>query len=864
MSQAAAVPDTDHSAGKKRKRFQCQHCQRLFARLEHLQRHERTHTLEKPFCCTLCDHRFTRRDLLIRHERLSHNKDAPQAQSSDGSNRPTKRRRTVTIEGINDQNMSPPSAPPPPYDPGSAPLHSDSTQPQPSNPEHAQNSDDSLLATLSMAAERAALENGYGDPPVQPHQLTPNMPLAQEEPVQAPAEPIHAIQPAGHTRSPGLEFEESLNNLATFLDNGPLSSYNFSSLINAEQPMPFFSPESLTYATDFVPQSSSHQDFPNFNGDGRNNLGEQNTFSCFGSRLPSLQPEDTPPPPQPQAPSPSRTISDISLDDRQGILLKMVEFTSVVSPDFKLPSRLALSRYVAGYINGFHEHLPFLHLPTMSIESCSVELLLAMAAVGAQYCFEGDKGVELFHASQAIATARIRRRDSRLAAYHRSTESDRPASNGLTEVPSGAPTSNGSVHSQPASGPLGLPSELDLPEREDLMQTAQALLLLMAMATWAKHKEILRQALAIQSILATLVRDDGLQTEPMPDDISWTDWLHAETIKRTKLIVFCFFNLHCIVYNIPPLLLNSELSLPLPASSAEFKATSATEWREARRKAHRPAGFQEALRRLFSRGGRDITEWNSSLGNYILIHALIQHIFFVRQTARCRFDGDGELAAEDVAQLELALRNWQIGWKRNPESSLDPMDPNGPVAFNSTALLRLAYIRLNVDTGPGRGLDTRDPVQIAKAFQDSLPIRRTPKLVRAALHSAHSLSIPVKIGIRLVAKTQAFIWSIQHSLCSLECAFLLSKWLGALANPDPGLPVTNDEWRIVGVVKTMLDETEFAVPCDAPLESPETLKHLSAGVLRVWGAIFRGAQTWAIVDVIGTSLNIYADMLEAG
>lgn len=28
-------------AGKKEKRFQCSHCQRMFARLEHLQRHER-------------------------------------------------------------------------------------------------------------------------------------------------------------------------------------------------------------------------------------------------------------------------------------------------------------------------------------------------------------------------------------------------------------------------------------------------------------------------------------------------------------------------------------------------------------------------------------------------------------------------------------------------------------------------------------------------------------------------------------------------------------------------------------------------------------------------------------------------------
>lgn len=46
---------------RKPKRFQCHRCQRLFARLEHLQRHERTHTQEKPFCCHHCDQRFSRR-----------------------------------------------------------------------------------------------------------------------------------------------------------------------------------------------------------------------------------------------------------------------------------------------------------------------------------------------------------------------------------------------------------------------------------------------------------------------------------------------------------------------------------------------------------------------------------------------------------------------------------------------------------------------------------------------------------------------------------------------------------------------------------------------------------------------------------
>jgi hypothetical protein len=388
-------------------------------------------------------------------------------------------------------------------------------------------------------------------------------------------------------------------------------------------------------------------------------------------------------------------------------------------------------------------------------------------------------------------------------------------------------------------------------------------LLLMALCTWAKHKEILREALAIQSVLATLIRDDGLENQPLRQDLSWEDWVRRETIKRTKFIVYGFSNLHCIVYNIPPFLLTSEVKLTLPCSAAVFKAPNETAWREEKKNGAPEILFQDALQKLFSKNGRDVTQWNSSAGNYALIHALIQHIFFVRQVVRCRFDGPGDLSHEDVSYLENALRNWQIGWKNNPESSLDPLSPNGPVAFNSTALLRLAYIRLYVDTA-GRALDTRDPMLIANALRAGPAIRRSPKITRAVLHSAHALSIPVKIGYRLVAKTQSFIWSIQHSLCTLECAYLMSKWLEALSVPNPEPAVTEDELRITSIVKSMLDETEFALPADVPVDSPAYTKCLSAGVLRVWATIFKGAQTWAIVDVIGSALNIYAEMVESG
>ncbi len=307
----------------------------------------------------------------------------------------------------------------------------------------------------------------------------------------------------------------------------------------------------------------------------------------------------------------------------------------------------------------------------------------------------------------------------------------------------------------------------------------------------------------------------------------------------------------------------------LPCSAAEFRADTAAAWKDAARAADVPPEFQTSVQRLFSQHSGDMTARRSSLANYILIHAIIQHIFLARQTAGCRAgpgDATGNLPEKDALLLKNALRNWQLGWERSRESSLEPNCAHGPVAFNSTALLRLAYVRINIDTGPSRALGTRDPVQIAQALRDMRMVRRSPGLTPALLHSAHAISIPIKIGIQLVARTQTFVWSIQHSLSSLECALLLSKWLEAVSQSAwSGIDyaLNGDERRIIGLVKTMLDETEFAVPDELVLDLAETAKHLSIGILKVWATIFRGSQTWAIVDVIGSSLELYAKILQA-
>lgn len=55
------------------KKYICGYCARAFTRSEHKQRHERSHTNEKPFHCLYCTSAFVRRDLLQRHCRTVHN-----------------------------------------------------------------------------------------------------------------------------------------------------------------------------------------------------------------------------------------------------------------------------------------------------------------------------------------------------------------------------------------------------------------------------------------------------------------------------------------------------------------------------------------------------------------------------------------------------------------------------------------------------------------------------------------------------------------------------------------------------------------------------------------------------------------------
>ena len=146
------------------------------------------------------------------------------------------------------------------------------------------------------------------------------------------------------------------------------------------------------------------------------NQDERNSFSRFGSRLSSFQPElgdgsyvDGPKSPDDSAVG--RRPWTVSAQDHRMIQSKIDNFSSILPSGFSLPLRRTLSRYLEGYISGFHEHIPHLHIPTLVPVKLAPELLLTMAAVGAQYRFESYRGNRLWYAARAIAHEQLRRRN---------------------------------------------------------------------------------------------------------------------------------------------------------------------------------------------------------------------------------------------------------------------------------------------------------------------------------------------------------------------------------------------------------------------------------------------------------------------
>jgi hypothetical protein len=578
------------------------------------------------------------------------------------------------------------------------------------------------------------------------------------------------------------------------------------------QPIPDWPSES-TYNShaDLSHQQQLLAEAPNI---GVDELDPETTL--WASRMPSVQPQE-------QHPDQlttrrhfvSNDVAQVTHTYREVMIEKLKAYPNIIAPDFKLPSRHTLTCFATGYVTIFNEHYPLLHLPTLKLETLSLELFLSIAALGAQYYWERAKGLELFHVARAITYERLRGQ---------------------------APSSQ----------------EINLADHE-VLQAAQALILLIAVSTWSEAGK--GEAFSLRSLLEDVMHAECFNLNSPAHEESWPHWKHYEEVKRMKLIAYCFFNLHTITFDVPPMMLYRDLDVELACSERLWRADTAEKWRLQLMTERPSIRFAGAFQALFdtSTGRTNDFETRSPLSGHTLLQAIIQHIWLLQQAENLPVKHT--IASTEAANsVEFALKRWRTTWETKDESSSAP-HTDGPMPFTSRALLRLAYIRINIDSGSCRAIGTWDPQKIAKSLFQHSPVQRNDKMTRAALHCAQGLGIPIKLGINFVAHTQVFYWSNQYTLCSLECALLLTKWLESVVVPDQVPALTVKERNLLDFVVQLVNHTEYEAPRTQLLRDNKTL---SVIILRLWAKLFRPDSVWEIVDLIGRSLRAYADFLEEG
>lgn len=235
-----------------------------------------------------------------------------------------------------------------------------------------------------------------------------------------------------------INFSDPLDDFGSVFGSFNMPSFYYPTIFHTGPPLPYFLSDQtsddagLSYTGNTPGASSGHLDTSN------GGLQNPNSLSWVDSQLPSSHPELVPTSIGHRLTKPY-SLCNVTVEDRQHLLARMESFNSVISTGFVLPSRDTLSRYLAGYVNGFHDHLPFLHIPTVEIENASLELILAIAAVGGQYCFEGVKAGELFTVSKAVVLERMRRTGVLRSGSLNQTEGQRKTSEMLPTAAQGSP-----------------------------------------------------------------------------------------------------------------------------------------------------------------------------------------------------------------------------------------------------------------------------------------------------------------------------------------------------------------------------------------------------------------------------------------
>lgn len=413
------------------------------------------------------------------------------------------------------------------------------------------------------------------------------------------------------------------------------------------------------------------------------------------------------------------------------------------SQHLQLPSTADLQRFANAYINHFHPHFPFLHLPTFSFNSPSLSqsfdvsangdggragcLVLAIAAVGALYEMDVPTAMELWKAANKLIRLYLEeRRISEKARSNQDPAKTIPLSlvQAMMLCVIFGHQCGDRIAGETASNLCG--TLVSLARSAELMKPATEFYLIQTLSQNFNNY-------ANGDVNSPIKSEDPKSANAPPDSsedqLDWHRWKIAEERKRTLFAVFILSSLAVSAFNLSPSITNSEIQLDLPCEEELWQAESAHAWRAcggmAAAAASKVTNFAVGLAHLLNASHRAPFQRShtlsyhqpfgsgfpldqlpssdlkpSAFGCLVLINALHNYIWETRQ----RHNGREWTVQETEsmhAHIEPALKAWQAAWASDPQHSLQRPNPfgKGPLAADSIPLLDLAYVRLFVNLG---------------------------------------------------------------------------------------------------------------------------------------------------------------------
>ncbi|KAF2126765.1 DNA binding regulatory protein-like protein AmdX [Dothidotthia symphoricarpi CBS 119687] len=414
-----------------------------------------------------------------------------------------------------------------------------------------------------------------------------------------------------------------------------------------------------------------------------------------------------------------------------------------------LPTTMDLQRFVNAYIQFFHPHLPFLHIPTLCFDTPAYTyhlrtsssynhdgmvggggcLILAMAAIGALYEFEHNVAKELFEAAKKMILYYL---DERRRA-------------GLSAAVNGPSVTNDSLNKPPLWLVQAMLLNLIFGHNCGDRQAAEvASTHCAALVSLAKASGLDKAATAetmshsprhqtnghdVSMMDDTDMNHDHSQTDTVNEHAQWIQWKKIEERKRTYFAVFSMSSLLVSAYAHAPRILNSEIRLDLPCEEDIWCADSPQAWmamggpmvaqtrglsfnaamtylleastRQSGNRMHNSYAQAYSGQSMNDSTGSDIRP--STFGCYVLINALHVYIWETRQRHTGRLWKTQETEAMH-AQVEPALKAWQSAWRTNPNHSIERPSPFGPLSADCIPLLDLAYVRLFINLARSKEL----------------------------------------------------------------------------------------------------------------------------------------------------------------